>query len=173
MRHTHAQLAPCQLSLTPNILSLNARKAQDLGRVQFSSVPQLCPTLCDPMDCSTPAFPVYHLLAEFIQTHVLEPSEHLIFCRPLLPLPSIFPSIRVSSNKSVLHIKWPQYWSFSFSISPSNEYDGLVGHPYCPRDSQEYSPTLQFKNINFSALSFLYSPTLTLIHDYWKNHSFD
>ena len=101
------------------------------------------------------------------------PFNHLILCHPLLPLPSIFPSIRVSSNKSVLHIKWPQYWSFSFSISPSNEYDGLVGHPYCPRDSQEYSPTLQFKNINFSALSFLYSPTLTLIHDYWKNHSFD
>ena len=103
-------------------------------------------------------------------------SNHLILCCPLLLPPSIFPGIRVFSNESVLHIKWPKYWSFSFSISLSNEHsgltleDGLVGSPCSPRDSQESSPTAQFKSINSLVLSFLYSPTLTFIHDYWKNH---
>ena len=214
------------------------------------------------------------------------PSSHLILCHPLLLLPSIFPSIMVFSNKSVLHIRWPKYWNFSINISPSNEYsglisftvdwldllavqgtlksllqhhsskeailrcsaffivqlshpymttgrttawtrwtfvgkvmsllfnmlsrlvitflprsqffasggqsigfqiqhqffqwtprpdlwDGLVGSPCSPRDSQESSRTLQFRSINSSVLSFLYSPTLTSIHDYWKNHNFD
>ena len=101
------------------------------------------------------------------------PSNHLILCHPLLLPPSVFPSIRVFLNEPVLHIRWPKYGSFSFSISPSSEYSGLVGAPCSPRDSQESSPIPQFKNINSSALSFLYSPTLTSIHDYWKNHSFD
>ena len=101
------------------------------------------------------------------------PSNHLILCRPLLFLPSIFPSIRVFSSESVLRIRWPKYWSFSFNISPSNEHPGLVGSPRCPRDSQESSPTSQFKSINSSGLSFLYSPTLTSIHDHRKNHSLD
>ena len=91
------------------------------------SVTQLCPTLCDPMDCSTPGLPVHHQLLEATQTHVHRmPSNHLILCRPLLLLPSIFPSIRVFSNESVLCITWPKYWSFSFSISPSSEYSGLI-----------------------------------------------
>ena len=107
------------------------------------------------------------------------PSNHLIFCRPLLLLPSIFPSIRVFSNESALCIRWLKYWSFSFSISPSNEHpglislDGIVGSPCSLKDSQESSPTPQFKSITSSALSFLYSPTLTSIHDHWKNHSLD
>ena len=95
----------------------------------FSSFTQSCPTFCDPMDCSTPGFPVHHLLLETAQTHVdrsVMTSKHLILCRPLLLLPSNFPSIRVFSNESVLHIRWPKYWSFSFSISPSNEYSGLI-----------------------------------------------
>ena len=80
------------------------------------------------MDCSTPGLPVHHQLQDFTQTHVHwvgEPSNHLILCCPLLP-PSIFPSLRVFSSESVLHIRWPKYWSFSFSISPSNEYSGLI-----------------------------------------------
>ena len=102
------------------------------------------------------------------------PSNHLILCRPLLLLPSNFPSIRVFSSESVLHIRWSKYWSFSFSISLSSEHpDGLVGSPCSPRDSQESSPAPQFKSINSSSLSFLYGPTLTSIRDYWKNHSFD
>ena len=97
--------------------------------VQFSSVTLSCPTLCNPMDCSTPGFPVHHQLPELTQTHVhrvggtIQPSNPLY---PLLLLPSIFPSIRVFSKESVLHIRWPKYWSFSFSISPSNEYSGLI-----------------------------------------------
>ena len=96
---------------------------------QFSSVTQSCPTLCNPMDCSTPGLPVHHQLLEFTQIHVHRfggAIHHLILCRPFLPLPSIFPSIRGFSNESVLRIRWPKYWHFSFSIGPSNEYSGLI-----------------------------------------------
>ena len=99
------------------------------GRDCCCSVAQLCPTRCDPMDCSTPGFPVLHHLPELLKLMPIEslmPSNHFIFCCPLLLLPLIFPSIKVFSNKSVLHIRWPKYWSFSFSISPSNEYSGLI-----------------------------------------------
>ena len=85
------------------------------------------------------------------------PSNHLIPCHPLLLLPSVFPSIRLFSNESVLHIRWPKYWSFSFSISPSNEYPGLISFrksPCNPRDSKESSPTPQFKSINSLVLRF-------------------
>ena len=96
---------------------------------QFSSVTQLCPTFCDPMDCSTPDLPVHHQLRVYSNSCPLSqcvmPSNHLIFCHPLLP-PSIFPSIRIFSSESVLRIRWPKYWSFSFSTCPSNEYSGLI-----------------------------------------------
>ena len=107
------------------------------------------------------------------------PSNHLILCRPLFLLPSIIPSIRVFSNELALRIRWPKYWSFGFSISPSNEHPGLIsfrmdcGSPCSQRDSQESSPTPQFKSINSLVLSFLHSPTLTSIHDHWKKHSLD
>ena len=109
------------------------------------------------------------------------PTSHLILYHPLLLLPPIPPSIRVFSNESALRMRRPKYWSLSFSISPSNEHPGLIsfrmdkldGSPCSPRDSQESSPTPQFKSINSSVLSFLYSPTLTSIHDHWKNHSLD
>ena len=98
--------------------------------LHFSSVGQLCPTLCDPTDCSTPGIPVHYQLTELAQTHVhgvgVMSSNHLILCRPLLLPPSIFPSIRVFSNELALCIRWPKYWSFSFSISPSTEYSGLI-----------------------------------------------
>ena len=106
-------------------------------------------------------------------------SNHLTLCRPLLLLPLIFPSTRVFSNESVLHIRWPKYWSFSFSfsISPSNEYSGLISFRVDWSDLLAVQGTLksllqqlQFKSINSSVLSFLYSPTLTSTHDYWKNH---
>ena len=99
-----------------------------VSSVQFSRA-QLCPTLCDPMDCSTPDLPVHHklrTLLKLMSVVLVMPSNHLILCRPLLLPPSIFPSIRGFSNKSVLHIRWPKYWSFSFTISPSNEYSGLI-----------------------------------------------
>ena len=97
--------------------------------VSFSSVTQSRPALCDLMDYSTPGFPVHHQLPELAQTHSIKsliPSHHLILCCPLLFLPSIFPSIKVFSKESDLHIRWPKYWSFSFSISPSNEYSRLI-----------------------------------------------
>ena len=101
------------------------------------------------------------------------PSNHLILCRPLLLPPSIFPNIRVFSNESVLCIRRPKYWSFSFSTVLPVNIQELVWYPCSPRDSQESSATTQFKSINSSVLSFLYGPTLPSIHDYWKNHSFD
>ena len=97
--------------------------------VQFSSVAQSCLTLCDPVDCSTPSLPVHHQLPEFTQTHVhwvVMPSSHFILCRTLLLLPPIPPSIRVFSNESTLCMRWPKYWSFSFSIIPSKEHPGLI-----------------------------------------------
>ena len=126
--------------------------------------------------------PVHHnsrSLPKLMSVESVMPSNHLILCRPPLLLPLIFPCIRVFSNESALRIRWPKYWSFSFSISPSNEprtnllWEGLVGSPCSPRDSQESSPTLQFKSINSLALSFLYSLNLTSIHNYWKNHNLD
>ena len=105
------------------------------------------------------------------------PSNHLILCCPLLLLSSIFPNIRVFSSESALHIRWPKYWSFSFSISPSSEYSGLISSRI---DCLEllavqgtFKSLLQHHSSKASAFSFVYSPTLTSIHDYWKNHSFD
>ena len=153
-----------------------------LSSVQFSSVAQSCPTLCDPMNHSTPGLPVHHQLPEFTQTHVhwaVMPSSYLILCCPLVLLPPIPPSIRVFSNESTLPMRWPKYWSFSF-------------RSFLPKKSQGSSPSewtgwisLQSKGLSrvFSnttvqnhqllALSFPYSPTLTSIHGYWKNHNLD
>ena len=98
-----------------------------MNRLSVCSVALSCPTLCDPMDCSTPGFPVHLQLPELAQTHahsteLVMPTNHLILCCPLLLLASIFPSIRVFSKESALCIRWPNYWSFSFNISPSNEH---------------------------------------------------
>ena len=138
--------------------------------VQFSSVAQSCPTLCDPMNarppCPSPTPGVHPNpcpLSPWCYPTILSLSS-------LLLLSSIFPSIRVFSNESVLCIMWPKYWSFSFNISPSNEYSGLISFKM---DSQESSPTPQFESISSSVLTFLYSPILTSIHDHWKNHSLD
>ena len=187
-----------------------------------SSVAKSCPNICDPMDvacqaslsCSISQSLLKHMFIKSVM-----PSNHLILCHPLLLLPSIFPSIKVFSNESTLSIKWPEYWSFSFNISPSNEYSrlfqlGLTGWVSLQsRDSQESFPVPQLENIltlrslpsapvrkhldsqesfpvplleniwlsgvfpvpqleNISslALTLLYSPTFTSVHDYWKNH---
>ena len=146
--------------------------------LKFSSVTQSCSTLCDPMYHSMPGLPVHHQLPELTQTHAhqvgdaIQPSHPLSSPSP----PPIPPSIRVFSNESTLRMRWPKYWSFSFSISPSNEHPGLISFRMDWLDllaEQESSPTPQFQSINFSALSFLHSPTLTSIHDHWKNHSLD
>ena len=145
------------------------------------SVAQLCPTLSDSMDCSTPGFTVLHHSPELAQIHVhwvgaIWPSHSLL---PLLLLPSIFPSIGIFPNESVLCIRWPQYWSFSFRISPSNEYSGLIYFRMnwldllAVQGTRESSQTSQFKTINSSVLSLLHIPTLTSIPDHRKNHSLD
>ena len=125
------------------------------------------------------SFTISHSLLKLMSIDLVMPSNHLILCRLLLLLPSIFPSIRVFSNESALHIRWPKYWSFSFSTSPSNEYSGLISFRIDWFDllevqgTQESSPTPQFKSINSSEISFPHGPALTSIHDYWKSHRFD
>ena len=147
------------------------------------SVTQLCPTLCDPMDCSTPGLSVPHHLpkfAKFLSIASVMPSSHLILWPPLLLLPLIFPSIRDFSNEMAVRIRWPKYWSFSFSISFSNKYLGLISLKIdwfdllaFPRDSQEPSSAPQFEGINSLALCLLYGPALTTVRDHWENHSLD
>ena len=119
-------------------------------------------------------------LLKLMSTESVMPSNHLILCHLLLLLPSIFPNIRVFSNEPVLCIRWPKDWSFSFSISTSNEYSRLISFRMdwldllaVQGDSQASSPTSQSKSINSLVLSFLYGPTLTSIQDYWKKHSFE
>ena len=151
--------------------------------VQFSSVAQSCPTLCDPRDWSMQGLPVHHQLPEFTQTHVhwtgdaIQPSHPLSSTSPptfnLSQHQGLFKWVS-SSHKvaKVLEFQF-QHQSFQWTFKTDFLWDGLVGSPCSPRDSQESSPIPQFKSISTSALSFHYSPTLTSIHDYWKNHSLD
>ena len=160
----------------------NTSIINDKKFIDCCSFPQSCPTLCDPMDCSMPGLPVHCQHLEFIKLRSIQsvmPSNHLILCRPLLLLPSIPPSIRVFSNESVLHIRWPKYWSFSFHISPSNEYSSLISFRIgwfdllAVQGTLKSLPAPQFKRVNSLALSLFYCPALTSVHDYWKNYSFD
>ena len=145
------------------------------------SVAKLCPTLCDPMDCHTPGFPVLHCLLELAQTHVHWVDDAIQLSHPLSPPspPASFPALDLS-NESVLHIMWPKYWSFSFSISPSNEYSGLISfriHWFDLLVFQGMPKSLlqhhSWKASIFLAFILLYGPALTSIHDQYKNHSFD
>ena len=151
--------------------------------VQFTSVAQSCPTLCDPMNHSMPGLPVHHQLPEFTQTHVhrigdaIQPSHPLLSPSPSAPNPAQHQSLFqwVSSSQEVAKVLEFQLQHHSFQRNPRADLlqNGLVGSPCSPRDSQGSSPTPRFKSINSSALSFLHSPTLTSIHDHWKNHSLD
>ena len=147
-----------------------------------SSVAQSCPALCGPMNRSTPAslsITISRSSLRLTSIKSVMPSSHLILSHPLFFLPPIPPSIRVFSNESTVRMRWPKYWSFSFSIIPSKEISGLISFRMdwldllAVQGTQESSPTPQFKSINSSALSLLHSPTLTPIHDPWKNHSLD
>ena len=140
----------------------------------ISSVAQSYPTLCDPIDCSTPGFPVHHQPSEFTQTHVHQLGDAIQPSHPLFSLSQhqgLFQWVSSSHQVAKVLELGLQYQSFQWT--PRTDFDGLVGSPCSPRDSQESSPTPQFKSINSLVLSFLYSPTFTSIHDYWKNHSFD
>ena len=140
-----------------------------LSSVQFS---HSVVSVCNPMNCSTPGFPVLHQLPELVMT-----SNHLILCHPLLLLPSFFPNIRVFSSESVLHIRWPKYWSFSFSVNPSKEYSGLISFRIDWFDfleskglSRIFSNTTVQMHQFFGAQLSLCNPILTSIHDYWKKN---
>ena len=146
--------------------------------VQFSSVAQSCPTLCDPMNSSTPSFPVRHQLLESTQTDVHWFGDAIQSSHPLSSPSS--PAVNLSQHQGLLkwvHSSHPVAKVLEFQLQHQSYQwtprTGLVGSPCSPRDSQESSPTPQCKSINSSALSFLYSPTLISIQGYWKNHSFD
>ena len=156
---------------------------QNISSVQFISVSQSCPIFCNPMNYSTPGLPVHHQLPESNQTHVhwvgdaIQPSHPLSSLSPPAPNLShhhgLFKSVSSSHQVAKVLEFQLQNQPYQWTLRTDLLYDGLVGSPCSPRDSQESSPTPQFKSINFSVLSFLYSPTLRSIHDHWKNHSLD
>ena len=167
----------------PIHISICSLHTDPISSVQFSSVAKSCLTLCDPMNRSTPGLPVHHQLLEFTQTHIhrvgdaIQPSHPLLSPSPPAPNPSQHQSLFqwVNSLHEVAKVLEFQLQHHSLQRNPRIDLlqNGLVGSPCSPRDSQESSPTPQFKTINSSALSFLHSPTLTSIHDLWKNHSLD
>ena len=145
----------------------------------FCSDTESCLSLCDPMDWSTPGSSVLYQtwsLLKLMSIKSVMLSNHLVLSRPLL-LPSIFPSIKVLSNEAALWIRWPKYWSFSFSIHPSNKYSGLISLRIDWFENSKGLPRVfsstSFWKHQFFALILLYGPTLISIHDYWKNHSFN
>ena len=124
-------------------------RESNIIHIQLSSVSQSCLTLCDPMNHSTPGFPVHHQLPEFTQTHVHQVGDtmsHLVLCHRLLLLPPIPPSIRVFANESTFCMRWPKYWSFSFSISPYNEHPGLISSTDCQISLQSRGFSRVFSN---------------------------
>ena len=157
-------------------------KSEVLSWVQFSSVTQSCPTLCDPMNHRMPGLPVHHQLPEVTQTHAhwvhdaIQPSHPLL---PLLLLPPTLPSITVFSNESSIRMRWPKSWGFSFSIIPSKEIPGLISFRMDWLDLLAVQGTLmsllQHHSSKASILqhSAFFTVQLTSIHDHWKNHSLD
>ena len=155
-----------------------------LTQVQFSLVAQSCPTLCDPMNhtaCQASlSITNSRSPPKPMSTELVMPSNHLILCCPLLLLPSMFPSIRVFSNESALRIRWPEYWSFSFNISPSNEYSGLISFRMDWLDLLAAQGTLKSllhhhssKASILQCSAFFIVQLLHPLHDHWKNHSLD
>ena len=159
------------------------KASRSISSVQFSSVAQLCLTFATPWIAAHQASLSITNSQSSLKLMSIEsvmPSSHLILCHPLLPLPPIPPSIRVFSNESTLCMRWWKYWSFSFNISPSKEHPGLISFRMDWLDllavQGPHKSLIQHHNSNssiFQVLSFLHSPTLTSIHDHWKNHSID
>ena len=154
--------------------NINFSSVQSLSHVQLFATPWIAP--CRAFLSITNSQSLLRLMS----IEPVMPSNHLILCHLLLLLPSIFPSIRVFSGESVLRIRWPKYWSFNFNISPSNEHRGLISFSMDWLELLAVQGTLKSllqhhssKALIFLVLGFLYSPTLTSIHDDWKNHSFD
>ena len=162
-----------QLKSPHQISKLLLSSVQSLGCVQLFATPWTAAHLASLSITNS------HILHKLMSIELVMPSNHLIICCPLLLLPSIFPSIRVFSHESVLHTRWPKYWSFSFNISPSNEYSGLIFFRMDWLDLLAVQGTLksllQHHSSKASILwhSAFFIVQLTSIHDYWKNHSFD
>ena len=142
--------------------------------VQLPGCVQLFVTPWTAVHQASLSFTISWSLCKLMFTESVMPSNHLILCHPFPLLPSVFPNIRVISSEPAVHVRWPQYWSFSFGTSPSSGYSGLISFRInwfdlcCPRDSQESSLASQFRSISSSALSLLCGPALTSIPDYWK-----
>ena len=159
-------------------LKLNIKKKLRRHPVPFSSV-QLFETLWTTARQSSLSISNSQSLLKLMSMVLVMPYNHLVLCRPLLLPPSIFPSIRVFSHESVLCIRWPKYWSFSFNISPSNEYSGRISlglTGWISLQSKGFSRVFSNTTVQkhqFFRLSFHYSPTFTIIHNNWKKHSFD
>ena len=161
----------------------NSKSFSFRASVKFSSIAQSCPTLCNLMDYNMPGLPVHHQHLEFIQTHVhwdtdvIQPSQPLSFLsHPAFNLSQhqgLFKWVSCSHRVAKVLEFLLQHQSLQWTLRTDFLWDGLYGSPCSPRDSQEFSPTSQFKSTSSLALSFLYSPTLTSIHEYWKNHNFD
>ena len=153
--------------------TLQFSSVQSLGRVQLFATPKRAARQASLSITNSQS------LLKLVSIELVMPSNHLILCHPLRLLPSIFPSITVFSSESVFCIRWPKYWSFIFSISPSNEYSGLISFRIDWPDLLAVQGTLKsllqttVQSISSLVLSLLYGWTLTVIHDYWKNHSFD
>ena len=153
------------------------------GNCCCCSVAKSCPTLCDPMDSSMPGFLLFTIsqsLLKFMSIESVMPSNHLILCCPLHLLPAIFPSIRIFSNEPALCTRWPKYWSFSFSISPSSEYSGLISFRIDWLDLLSVQGMLKncgakhhSSKASILALTLLYDSTVTSVHNFWKKHSLD
>ena len=164
------------------LLSIYKKQEQTFLNAQFSSVPQLCPTLWDLIDCSMKGFPVHHQLLKLAQTPVHRVGDAI---QPYHPLSKPSPALNLSQHQG--HFQWVssshqvtkvlefqhQHQAFQWIFRTAFLKDWLLLSSFCSRDSQESSPTPQFKSINSSVLSFIYSPTLTSTHDYWKDHSLD
>ena len=149
-------------------LGVSFSSVQSLSHIRLFATPWIAARQASLSITNSPS------LLKIMSIESVMPSKHLILCPPLLLLPPIPPSIRILSNASALRVRWPQYWSFSFSISPSNEHPELISFRMDWLDLlksllQHHSS----KSIHFSTPSFLHSPTLTSIHDRWKNHSLD
>ena len=164
-----------------SILAWRIPQTESVVTVQLPSHVQLFATSWTAAHKASLSLTISQSFPKFMSIKLVTPSNHLILCRPLLLLPSIFHSIKVFSSELALLIRWSKYWSFSFSfsISPSNEYSGLISFRIDWFDllsvqglSRAFSSTT-IKSINSSALSLLCGPTLIFIYDYWKNHGFD
>ena len=175
-RISPSQIKAGNVQLTATLLAWVSEfsSVQSLSRVWLFVIPWTTACLASLSIINSRSLP------KLMSIESVMPSNHLILCRPLLLLPSLFPNIRVFSNESALCIRWPKYWSFSFNIIPSTEHLGLISFRMDWLDLlavqgtlKESSPTPQFKSTNSSVLSFLYRTTLTAIHHYWKNHNLD